>query len=310
MSTKTFSSRKFFSIVFLLGIGLLFGLSYVPVVTAQPAQPPQVDFETVQPAVLRGDVAGLKLAGPPALPGNCNPSKGSGGLKPGIHSTTVAGLKAIVVVGKGYNPSTTTYLGFYLHGDGGLYTQIQKAGNPITQFANAQSWIIVSPLAPNGKAWWSNWKGNHVQALAGVFNAMFAKYNVCRSVIFGTGGSGGAEFWSSQFFPAQGGAYPAHMVLACGGSSPAKAAVAAIAKLPGVLGRTTFQFVSGTKDRLHAGVVKAHNTYKSVGFDSRLKELVGLGHCNTWYTQKQTTWPQWTVIYWKEMANKAGVALK
>jgi hypothetical protein len=139
---------------------------------------------------------------------------------------------------------------------------------------------------------------------------MFAKYNVCRNVIFGTGGSGGAEFWSSQFFPAQGGNYPAHMVLACGGSSPNKAAVAAIAKIPGISARVTFRYIIGTADRLHPGVVKAYKTYKSVGLKARIKELPGVGHCNVWPAQNVPTWPQWTVSSWKGMARQAGVVLK
>jgi hypothetical protein len=246
---------------------------------------------------------------PQPVPVSCNPTGGSGGLQPGTYHTTVAGLNAIVVVGKGYQPQNPTYLGFFIHGDGGLYRQIEKSSNPITQFANQHGWILVSPQAPNGSSWWANWQGDHLQALAGVLDQMFAKYNVCRNIVFGTTGSGGSEFWTSQFFPNKGGQYPAHTVIACGGSGGNATKLAALAKNPDTVARSTFHYVYGTADNLYPGILRSITSYRNAGFNVYTEEIQNAGHCNVWPNQGLPTWPEWTVTFWTQMAGRLGVDL-
>ncbi|MDX1523469.1 MAG: LamG domain-containing protein, partial [Anaerolineae bacterium] len=194
------------------------------------------------------------------LPLTCNPTNGSGGLAPGSYVTTVAGLDAAVVVGDGYNPNTPTYLAYFLHGDGGNYDPYASTSNEINQYINEQDWIFVSPLAPNGQKWWDEWVGDHNVAFAQVLDEMFANYNVCRDIVFGSGGSGGAEFLTSYFFPALGATYPAHMVLTCGGgqddgNSFTRQQVEAHSQMPAVVNNTTFDYVFGTEDYLYSSVI-------------------------------------------------------
>jgi hypothetical protein len=290
---------------------LLLGITQVPEATAQADTRSQLGLEETQAVSTYLAPAQASLASnPSALPAGCMPTGGKGGLKPGTYNTTVAGLKAIVIVGKGYDPSTPTYLAFYLHGDGGIYDQIKNSGNVINKFINTQSWIIVSPRSPNGMMWWTNYQGDHKTALTKVFDEMFAKYNVCRHIVFGTGGSGGAEFWSSQFFPAKGGTYPAHMVLACGGSAANTTKLLDLAQNTASIKRSTFYYVYGTKDKLYPSILKSIQSYKVTGYTVYTKELVGAGHCNKWPEQGWPTWLQQTVTLWKAMANQQGVPLK
>jgi hypothetical protein len=325
MSVSIFTRRKLASTLIILGISFLFVLATVPVVMAHPKPPVLGQLEEAQaiplppselPALDFTSVATVYLPiirrspQPPPSAADCNPTGGSGGLKPGAYDTTVAGLKAIVVVGKDYNPKTPAHLVFYLHGDGGAYHLPQSIYNPVNQFINQQGWILVSPQAPNGWSWWANWKGDHPQALANVFNEMFARYNVCRHIVFGTTGSGGSEFWASQFFPNKGSQYPAHTIIACGGSAGNAAKLADIAKNPNVVARSTFHYVYGTADNLYPGILKSIASYKNAGFKVFTKEIQNGGHCNVWPTQGLPTWPEWAVTYWKEIAERLDVKLK
>jgi hypothetical protein len=215
----------------------------------------------------------------------------------------VAGLLAIVVVGRGYKASTPTYLGFNLHGDGGAYEMIQRSNNPLNELANERGWILVSPLAPNGKSWWSDPAGDHKQALAKVFEEMFAKYNLCRGIVFGTTGSGGSEFWTSQFFPTKGAQYPAHVIVACGGSGGSSSKINALGKNSNVVARSRFYYVYGTEDGLAPTIRRSIETYSNAGFFVKVKVLEGAGHCNKWRQQNLPTWHDWAATYWTELAS-------
>jgi hypothetical protein len=267
----------------------------------QPTSFPALDFTAVATNYLPIIVRSPQPANP--VPAGCNPTKGSGGLKPGTYHTTVAGLTAVVVVGRGYNANTPTYLGFTIHGDGGAYEMIQRGNNPLNELADEWGWILVSPLAPNGKSWWSNPTGDHKQALANVLEEMFAKYNLCRGIVFGTTGSGGSEFWTSQFFPEKGGQYPAHMVIACGGSGGSSSKINALGKNPNVVARSRLYYVYGTEDRLASTIRRSIQTYTGAGFHVQVKVLEGAGHCNRWRQQDLPAWHDWAATYWTEIAN-------
>ncbi len=231
------------------------------------------------------------VAGPPTPPAraplSCNPTGGSGGRGPGIYETKIQGLNVQLVVGDGYDPDTPTKLAFFLHGDGGRYVRFDKS-DPVNQLVNEQDWILVSPQSPNGgEAWWTNWNGNHVTKLANLFDEMFQKYNVCRDIVYGSGGSGGPEFWTAQFFPRRGGQYPAHMVMGCGGGQ-ASGASAIRDKLVELgqdfdtVNNSTFDFVYGTHDYLYASIRGSVGLYRHAGFHVREEVMKRAGHCNEW----------------------------
>lgn len=237
----------------------------------------------------------------------CNPTRGSGGLGPGIYDTTVAGLNAIVVVGDGYHPQQPAYLGFHIHGDGGDYDKFRKADNPVTKFVREHGWVLVSVQSPNGKSWWQNWIGDHNQKLANAFDEMFARYNLCRDIVFGSSGSGGSEYWTSYFFPEKGDVYPAHTVVSCGGSSAARQRIAELGKMPHVVARSTFYFVYGTEDYLVPSIERSIAAYTNAGFNVPVERLVGAGHCNKWRDQGFPTQSDQIVAKWAVMASRFGI---
>lgn len=219
----------------------------------------------------------------PAAVAGCNPSKGSGGLAPGIHETTVADLKAVVVVGDGYSPQQPSYLAFYLHGDEGAYWQFKYSSNPLTKFVKQRGWVFIAPQSPNdGDSWWTNWRGDHNEALAKVFKEMFAKYNLCHGSVFGSTLSGGSVFWNRDFYPNKGGEYPSYTVLICGGLIPRKADKPKVTELgqnPDIVKRSSFEYVYGTEDNLYDDIQGALTFYKDAGFEVTKEELPGVGHC-------------------------------
>lgn len=219
----------------------------------------------------------------PATTSGCNPSDGSGGFEPGIYETTVASLNAVVVVGDGYDPQQPTYLGFYLHGDEGAYWQFKYSTNRLTKFVRQQGLVFVAPQSPNnGDSWWSNWQGDHNEALGRVFDEMFAKYNLCRNQVLGSSLSGGSTFWVRNFFPNQGGEHPAYSTLLCGGVLPSKEDRAKLTDLgqnPDIVQRSSFEFVYGSEDFLYANIQKASAFYQEAGFEVTKNELPGVGHC-------------------------------
>ena len=214
---------------------------------------------------------------------DCNPSQGLGGLAPGIHVTTVAGLKAVVVVGDGYDPQQPTHLAFYLHGDDGAYLQFQSPNHTLTKFVKEQGWIFVSPQSPNaGASWWSNWQGDHNEALAQAFEEMKTKYNVCRNVVFGSTLSGGSTFWARNFFPNKGGQHPAYTVMLCGGVLPGKddrPKVITLGQNPAIVTQSSFEFVYGTKDFLYNQIQQTIELYTGAGFEVSKEELLDQEHC-------------------------------
>jgi hypothetical protein len=246
-----------------------------------------------------------------AVPPGCNPTGGSGGLAVGTHKTTVAGLNAIVVVGQGYNPQTPTVLGFLIHGDGGVYDAIQSSSSPLNKVANEHGWIVVSPQSPNGQTWWNNWNGDHNKKFADVLDAMFAKYNLCRKIIFGLTGSGGSEFWTAYFFPEKGGKYPAHTLVACGGNdghdSTSRNQIIALGDRPGIVGRSSFYYVYGSQDSLVPPIEESINFYRDAGFNVSVEKIEGAGHCNQWSAQGLTGWHERGATYWENKAAELGV---
>lgn len=237
----------------------------------------------------------------------CNPTGGTGGLAPGRYGTTVAGLNATVVVGQGYDPQVPTYLGFFVHGDNGVWTKYQTPSNPVTRFVDQQSWIFVAPQSPNdGKSWWTNWEGDHNEAFAAVLDEMFARYNVCRNVVFGSSGSGGSEYWTRLFFPEKGGNYPAHTVIGCGGNDGVYTAVnnqiIALGRDPNVVTRSTFEYVYGTEDRLYDTIQRSIAIYTRAGFHVIVDELEGAGHCNQWTSQGLPDLSTQIAAHWEKRA--------
>lgn len=264
---------------------------------------------TLEAAAMQNLYLPLLLRSPAAsTPANCNPTGGSGGLAPGTYDTTVAGLNAIVVVGKGYNPQQPTFLAFTIHGDGGQMNTVRKPNNPLNKVVNEHGWILVAPEAPNGNSWWRDWVGDHNEKLAAVFDSMFANYNVCRDIILGTSGSGGSEFWTSDFFPAKGGDYPAHTLVACGGNdghdSTSRNQILALGKNPVVVARSSFYYVYGSTDNLVPLIEESITLYTRAGFNVSVEKIAGAGHCNQWEDQGFTTWHERAAAHWEQLAGQ------
>jgi hypothetical protein len=249
---------------------------------------------------------------PDASASNCNPTGGSGGLAPGRYRTTVAGLNATIVVGQGYDPQTPTYLAFFIHGDNGSWTKFLSASNPVTKFVNQRGWIFVAPQSPNeGEAWWTHWNGDHTEAFSRVLDKMFAKYNVCRDVVFGSSGSGGSTFWTAFFFPDKGAQYPAHTVIGCGGNPGRNRAsrqrITALGQNPDAVRKSSFEYVYGTDDGLYDFIAGSIDLYTRAGFHIYVHELQGAGHCNEWPTQGFPDLSQQIANHWAERAAALGV---
>ncbi len=250
---------------------------------------------------------------PPRVPVACNPTGGSGGLAPGSNVlTTVGGLSTNVVVGDGYDANTPTYLGFFLHGDGGNYSRFTDANNAVTKWVNQEDWILVSPQSPNGSEWWINFNGDHVLAFSQVLDEMFANYNVCRDVVFGSSGSGGSEFLTSQFFPQKGGDYPAHTVLGCGGGqalgdSATRKELVLLGQDFDVVNRSTFNFVYGTNDYLYGSIQGSVGLYNYGGFHVNEEILDGAGHCNEWTGAGLPSLSEQIATHWEETIADLGL---
>ena len=242
------------------------------------------------PIVIRGGITTT----PSAL--TCNPSNGSGGLAIGTHDITIAGRPATVIVGAGYDPSKPTYLAFYLHGDEGGYNFHAGAGNTINTFINSNSWIYVAPRAPADPTDDTTfpWDGRNGGDIAGnatlvknVLDDMFAKYNVCRNILFGGSVSGGSWFYDIYFFPKNGGEYPAFMNLNCGAAGIAEDRnffgsydqAVALSKNADVVARSEFKYTIGTNDFLYNRALISVPTYTNLGFTVIPDYLQDVGHC-------------------------------
>ena len=240
----------------------------------------------------------------------CNPSNGSGGLSPGTYDITVAGRPAIVIVGDGYTPGQPTFLAFYLHGDGGNYDFDKSQFSAINQFIRQNGWIYVSPLAPqtatdsggdsihqwNGGSLPSTGADENLTFLSNVYEEMFANYNVCRNVLFGSSASGGSWYYDAYFFPKRGGTYPAFMDLNCGAAGVYDGGfwrfadiyqdLEALSQMPDIVNRSEFRYTIGTDDFLFDGAKTSSATYDALGFNVSTDFLPNVGHCGFSVSEK------------------------
>ncbi len=245
-------------------------------------------------------------------PSVCNPSNGSGGLSSGNHITTVAGLKASVVVSDNYDPQKPTYLSFHIHGDGGVWRTFgEKPNHSVTQFVNEQGWILVVPESPNGgDSWWRDENGDHRQAFADVLAEMFSRYNLCQNTIIGSSGSGGSEFWTRMFFPRYGQDYPTHILIGCGGNDANgedRQRVMQLGSDPDIVSRTTLHFLYGSEDYLLPLIEDSIDMYQEAGFNVIVDKLEGAGHCNEWSDGGFPKFREQTVLKWDQFANTLGL---
>ena len=226
------------------------------------------------------------VIGTPPVTAGCNPTQGSGGLGPGTYITTVAGLNATVIVGKNYDPNKTTYLSFYLHGNDGSYTHFQSSNNQVNKFVNEHNWVFFAAQSPKGSSWSSNWDESVNEAFANALDEMFAKYNVCRGIVIGSAVSGGSIFWTGYFFPYRGGTHQAHVSLLCGalrGRKDAPDKVNQLGQDPGIVARSTFDYIYGTEDYLYDNIQTSIGIYTNAGFNVDQLVIQGAGHCDQWF---------------------------
>ncbi|MFZ1755088.1 MAG: hypothetical protein WBO46_06480 [Caldilineaceae bacterium] len=226
----------------------------------------------------------------------CNATGGSGGLGAGTHDVILAGRPATVIVGQGYDPAKPTFLAYYLHGDGGDYKFHANPDNVVNTFIQQNSWIYVAPQAPPVSAGYHPWHGPsgipspeadaNLKLIADVLEAMFAQYNVCGDVLFGSGASGGSWFYDAYWFPNRGGDYPAFAILNCGSSGIGAGWGSLWAKLqtlsqnPAIVRRTEFQYTIGTADFLYNNAVSSSQAIAGLGFAVPTDFLDGVTHCN------------------------------
>ncbi len=253
----------------------------------------------------------------------CEPSGGSGGLSAGTSTvTTIEGLNVDILVGDGYDPSEPTYLGFFLHGDGGVYTRFFGKGknDPLVKFVNDNNWVAISPQAPLGtdgqNIWWNedNWAVgvNYVDKFTDLLDTMFDDYNLCRNIIFGSGGSGGPEFMTRLFVPQKGAEYPTHTVLGCGGGqgegkSAIRDSVVALGQNSDAINRSTMAFVYGTEDYLYNSVLGGSGLYQYGGFHVIDNLMVDAGHCNEWTAAGLPSLSEQIVIHWQLILEDLGL---
>ena len=268
------------------------------VITASPAL---IELASDLPAPSSQPLPVLSTTEALMIAPECNPTNGSGGLPVGTHDTTIAGQPATVIVGEGYDPQTPTYLGFYLHGDEGGYNFHAGQFSEINQFINSESWIYVAPQAPQYNAaypWYANGVGsdetlieNNAALLRDVLDDTFAKYNVCRNILFGGSASGGSWFYDGYFFPNNGDQYPAFINIGCGSSgingdgnnvwifTGYYQKIQNLSQNTNILARSELKYTIGTNDFLYDNAVASANTYASLGFGVKTEYLAGVGHC-------------------------------
>ncbi|MCL4832547.1 MAG: hypothetical protein KJZ86_08910 [Caldilineaceae bacterium] len=259
---------------------------FLPVVHQSQSTPTPTPTPTVSPT---------PTATPDSNQLRCNPTGGSGGLAAGTHDVTLAGRPATIIVGEGYDPATPTFLAYYLHGDGGNYQFHANTNNVVNTFIRQNGWIYVAPQAPAASEGYHPWHGPsgipspeadaNLQLIADVLDAMFAQYNVCRDVVFGSGASGGAWFYDAYWFPNRGGEYPAFTILNCGasginsGSGSRYTKLQTLSQNPEIVRRSEFQYTIGTQDFLHDEALISVQTISALGFSVSTEYLEGVTHC-------------------------------
>ena len=222
-------------------------------------------------------------------------SGGSGGLAPGAHDVTLAGYPARIVVGDGYDPSTPTFLAWYLHGDGGGYDT-----RGMDAFIDEMDWVYVAPQAPPGVndpdlyPWDGRDGGSQAANLAqikAVLDHMIANYNVYTNFHFGAGASGGS--WFYDFYGPSFADYPSYFNLNCGASQRSSAP----APDPVVAANSEFHYTIGTDDFLFPGALTSVPAYEAAGYQVGTDFRLGVGHCafNTGAA---------TVAYWREVLQR------
>ena len=235
----------------------------------------------------------------------CNPTQGVGGLAPGRYETTVAGRKAMVVVGRNYNPAQPTLLVFYLNGDEGDYKLL--TGNSRTrQLVDERGWIMVSPRSLGDERAdvipWRVYFAANKAKLSEIFETIFSQYNVCRDILLGSAVSGGSFFWDIFFFPGKGLDYPAFMLLNCGAgpwfANPhAPGLVSALGQDPTIVARTRVKLSYGSDDFLVPNIQDSIQRLRGAGFTVVVDEMAGRDHCDFDIDDK-------TRDYWSEVANE------
>ena len=259
------------------------------VVEAVPSIPDTAAHRQYLPAIQR------VIEAPAPFVFTCNPSQGSGGRSAGIYQTEVAGLKAIVGVGKNYDASKPTFLAFYMHGDNGGYDYFHRYP-PIRRLIDDRGWVYVSVQAPNldGEPYISWKEGDYEEKahrFAAVLEEMYAHYNVCRGALLGAGASGGSVAATRAFLPLLADRYPTAFFADCGGTYPPDHATAASADMgkllqiygqtPEIAGRIGVSFQYSPNDFVAAEVERAIAGYSSHDIRVDVIKTNSPGHCGS-----------------------------
>lgn len=290
---RKFGHPLFF--VFIVSLGALVQASVLASLSPQPQKPPDPIF-SLQPRQQEVPAVYLPLIllhpEPTPLPGApkvpCTPTGGTGGLRPGTYKTEVAGLASTVIIGEGYSPDQPTYLSFFIHGNDGDVDRFRSRSNPVNQLVNKYGWVFVAPHTPKKNSWSTPFDERLNEAFAKALDEMFARYNVCRETVIGSGASGGAIFWTKYFFPKQGQTYPAHISLLCGAwevGIKARQRLNLLGQDPVVVANSTFDYIYGPLDYLTPNILDSIYDYTTAGLKVEQLVIEGGGHCNEWPLQ-------------------------
>jgi len=218
-------------------------------------------------------------------------SGGNSGLAPGEHFVTIGGRPARIYVGDGYNPSTPTFLAWYLHGDEGGYDY-----TAMDAFIDTMDWVLVAPRAPQGIVnpttyqWDASDGGSQSSNLAqiqGVLDHMITNYNVYTNFHFGAGASGGS--WFYDLYASSLSDYPTYFNLNCGAVGLSSVAPPASATY---VANSELHYTIGTDDFLFGGARESAPTYEAAGYQVGTDFLIDVSHCG--YNTGAST-----VAYWQ-----------
>lgn len=191
-------------------------------------------------------------------------------------------------------PENTTgayRLGFYLHGDGAAAHKSGSALAAMEPWSDAQHGIGVSVLAPNGCSWWQapsldcsdtqvvrDTAAANTAALADAVQALLGAYDIRLDGFFYYGSSGGSVFFTDQWIPIKGAAYPGVFALMCGGTKPTQPFTWDTTDAT-IRDKSPLSFTYGDRDELVPDIEEAITDLGAKGFGIHQKVIPNAGHC-------------------------------
>ena len=203
----------------------------------------------------------------------------------------IGSVELKVVLPKTAGGSVPLRLGIYLHGDGAAAHKSNGVLKAMLPWADAQSGLAVSALAPNGCAWWltpihdcagtatdADIAGDNAKALVIALEALMKAFDLRTDGARYYGSSGGSIFLTNEWLPLQAGTYPGVFALMCGGETSTRTYAwdTNDAKLRA---KNPLWFTYGDQDFLAPDITSAITSYKAKSFMVTEKVIAGATHC-------------------------------